>query len=188
MAHTTNQTATRPWTLPAIATDVLIVLGVTTLMAAAAFLRAWLPFTPVPVTFQTLVVLLGGALAGVRRGAASQGLYLGLGAVGAPIFAGGAAGLAIIAGPTGGYLAGFMFAAILVGRLLGGRRASLLKAVLVMSLGDAVILTCGATWLLALGFPPANAFMLGVVPFLLWDAVKVAVAATSYRLLVGRVQ
>ena len=56
------------------------------------------------------------------------------------------------------------------------------------AVGDAVILTCGATWLLALGFPPANAFMLGVVPFLLWDAVKVAVAATSYRLLVGRVQ
>jgi biotin transport system substrate-specific component len=154
-------------------------------MAAAARLRAPLPFTPVPVTFQTLVVLLGGGLFGARRGAAGQGLYLGLGVIGAPVLAGGAFGLAALAGPTGGYLAGFVLAAALVGRLLGGRSATWARIGMVMALGELVILGCGAAYLAALGFSPRAAFALGVAPFVLWDTVKVFVAATAYRLLVG---
>jgi biotin transport system substrate-specific component len=102
------------------------------------------------------------------------------------VLAGGAAGLAIVAGPTGGYLVGFVLAAAVVGALLGGKPAHLARVCLVMALGDAIILAAGAAYLFVLGFTFFQAFTLGVAPFLLWDAVKVAVAATSYRLLVGR--
>jgi len=171
----------------AVASSLLPVFTLTGLMVLSGLVRARLPFTPVPVTFQTLVVLLGSALYGARRGAAAQGLYLGLGAAGAPVFAGGA-GLAMMAGPTGGYLLGFLLAAALVGRLLGGRPASLARVGAVMALGEIVIMGVGATYLTALGFSPGPAFALGVAPFILWDAVKVFVATTSYRLIVGRAE
>jgi len=172
--------------LPAIAVHILTVIGLTALMIAASYVRAPLPFTPVPVTFQTLVVILGSALVGARRGAAAQGLFLGLGALGAPVFAGGAAGFAVMVGPTGGYLIGFMLAAAIVGRLLGGWPASLARVTLVMALGAAIILVCGFIYLMALGFSPGRAFTIGVTPFLLWDSVKVGMATLSYRLLVGK--
>ena len=185
MTHVAARTAARPESrLAAAVLASLPVFGMTAGMIAAACLRARLPFTPVPVTLQTLVVLLGSALFGGRRGAAAQGLYLGLGAIGAPVLAGGAYGLAAMAGPTGGYLVGFLLAAALVGRLLGGRPASWRRVVAVMAAGEIVILGCGAAYLMILGFAPANAVAAGVAPFAVWEAVKVAIAVVSYRLLV----
>jgi biotin transport system substrate-specific component len=176
---------TAPIALPNLLLDVAVIGGITVLMIASTFLRARLPFTPVPVTFQTLVVLLGSALAGSRRGAAAQGLYLALGLGGAPVFAGGLIGLAALSGPTGGYLAGFVLAAALVGRLLGGRPSSWPRVILSLCAGEMIILTCGAAYLAALGMKPIQTLALGVVPFLFWDTVKIALAAVSYRLLVG---
>ena len=86
-------------------------------MAGMAQVRIPLPFTPVPITGQTFAVLLVGAVLGSRRGAASLLLYLMQGLVGLPFFAGGTSGLAILLGPTGGYLVGFIVAAYLVGLL-----------------------------------------------------------------------
>lgn len=89
------------------------VLGTLLLIASA---RVQVPFWPVPMTMQTFVVLIIGATCGARLGAATVALYLAQGAVGLPVFAGGG-GLAYMAGPTGGYLVGFLVAAVVVGWL-----------------------------------------------------------------------
>src|SRR5438874_10199291 len=97
--------------------DVLLIVGATIVTALAAQVEIRLPWTPVPITGQTFAVLLSGAVLGARRAFLAQVLYLAEGASGLPFFSGGAAGLAKLMGPTGGYLAGFPFAAALTGFL-----------------------------------------------------------------------
>src|ERR671910_1051854 len=107
-----------------------------------------IPLRPVPITLQTLGVLLTGALLGSSRGVLALLLYLAEGAVGLPVFAGGAAGLAYMLGPTGGYLVGFVLAAGLVGWLAErgwGRR--LVWTALAMAIGNLVIYALGVAWL-----------------------------------------
>src|SRR3989338_884787 len=85
------------------------------LTAVAAQVKIPLSFTPVPITLQTLMVLLSGAMLGARYGALSQFIYLVLGAAGLPVFAGGSGGIASLFGPTGGYLFSYPIAAFIVG-------------------------------------------------------------------------
>ncbi len=99
------------------ARDVLLVFVSSIFIALMAQVRIPLPFTPVPITGQTFAVLLIGAALGSERGAASLLVYLAEGAAGLPAFAGGTSGLAVLVGPTGGYLIGFVFAAYIIGRL-----------------------------------------------------------------------
>ncbi len=155
---------------------VLSALGVA-LIAALAQLRLTLPFTPVPLTGQTLGVLLVGAALGPRRGARTLALYLLGGGLGLPLFAGGAAGWAYLAGPTLGYLLGFIPAAALTGWLAAhGLERSARTSWLPFALGTLVIYACGAGWLaLSLGW--RQALLLGVLPFLPGDALKAALAA-----------
>lgn len=149
------------------------------LTALAAHLRFYLPFTPVPVTMQVFMVLLSGAVLGRGWGAASQGMYVCAGLFGAPIFAG-AAGAAILSGPTAGYLAGFMIAAPLTGMILG-RGKSVLHITGAMAAGVAVIHLCGWAWLaFGLHMGPAAAFFAGVQPFLAADTLKAAAAAMLF--------
>ena len=141
------------------------------LIAVSAHLRVLLPLSPVPVTAQTLVVLLLGALLGARRGLLAVGLYLTGGAAGLPVFAGGS-----LAGPTGGYLVGFAAAAALVGALaeIGWTRRPL-AAFAVLLLGNAAIYLFGLPWLA--GFVGWNAAApLGLYPFLLGDGLKLGCA------------
>lgn len=148
-----------------------------------------LPFTPVPLTGQTLGVLLVGAALGPRRGAASLGIYVLAGAAGLPLYAAGASGSAALFGPTGGYLAGFVVAAWLVGALaVRGHDRGPATMLAVYSLGSAAIYLLGASWLaVVLGVGPREAFALGVAPFLAGDAVKALIAAgllpAAWRLL-----
>lgn len=158
----------RPW-LRAVS---LAVIG-SLLLAASAKLQV--PFWPVPMTLQTLVVLLIGAAYGWRLGLATVMLYLAQGAMGLPVFAGAAAGPAYFAGPTGGYLVGFALAAVMVGGLVDWQR-NVLTAGLALMLGIGVIYGCGVAWLSVLiGWEKALAA--GVVPFLPAEALKVALAA-----------
>ena len=148
-----------------------------------------LPFTPVPLTGQTLGVLLVGAALGPRRGAASLGLYVLGGAVGLPLYAAGASGVGALVGPTGGYLVGFVVAAWLVGALAArGHDRGPATMLAVYALGTAAIYVLGASWLaVVLGVGPWEAFVLGVAPFLVGDAVKALLAAgllpAAWRLL-----
>ncbi len=136
-------------------TDAALILLGSLFVAALAQARIYLPFTPVPITGQTFAVLLIGAVLGSRRGAAAIGLYIAEGALGLPFFAGGNAGWAALAGPTGGYLIGFIAAAFLVGLLtergLDRRFRTALPAFLTGSGGD---LRLRVAWAGALRRPP----------------------------------
>ncbi len=172
---------------PLLAKTALVATGVGVLAASA-----WIsvPFYPVPMTMQTLAVLLVGGLLGARLGVAAVASYLALGLTGAPVFHGGLGGVAVLAGPTGGYLAGFVLAAFLMG--LAGRRSFAPAAGRLGLLWRLALLICGAVlaeiaiyalgvpWLaLFAGLDAQKAIAVGLVPFLLGDLVKMAVAVTA---------
>ncbi len=169
--------------------DLSLVLFGSLLIALLAQVRVVLPFTPVPITAQTLGVLLIGAVLGSRRGAAAVIAYIVEGGLGLPFFAGGKAGLAVLMGPTGGYLLGFVAAAFVVGWLAErglDRRVSTSMPLFV--LGMAVIYAFG--WLGLSRFVGMEAALAGgVLPFIFGDIVKVALAAAllpaAWRLLKG---
>ncbi|MEW6094105.1 MAG: biotin transporter BioY [Chloroflexota bacterium] len=159
--------------------DVLLVVGGSLLVALMAQVKIPLPFTPVPLTGQTFAVLLVGAALGSRRGAASLLFYLVQGMVGLPVFAGGASGLAYLAGPTGGYLVGFACAAFVVGWMAEtGQDKRFRTALLVFLAGEAVIYLFGVPWLgIYIGFE--KALTAGFLPFLIGDAIKLIAAALA---------
>ncbi|HEX7100718.1 MAG TPA: biotin transporter BioY [Acidimicrobiia bacterium] len=156
-----------------------LVVGVAALTALAA--QWYIPMWPVPVTGQTLVVLLGGAALGWKAGAAAQVLYLLVGSVGFPVFSEASGGIDILFGPTAttaGYLLAFPVAAGLVGRAAQARHDrrfwSMVRAFLA---GSAVIYAGGVIGLqLVLGIDTLEALRVGVVPFLVGDAIKAAIA------------
>lgn len=134
------------------------------------------PFSPVPMTLQPLAVLIVGGLLGAARGAGALALYLVLGAVGLPVFAGGGSGALRLIGPTGGYLLAFPLAAAGTGWLLRNR-SSVLQTLLACGVGMLIIHLGGAAWLAILGNDPALAVRVGVLPFLAGDLLKVGLAA-----------
>ncbi len=161
---------------------VVMVVAFALLTALSAYVAVWIPGTQVPVTLQTMVVLLAGALLGPRLGAASQATYLAAGMLGAPVFSGGAAGIGWLFGPTGGYLLAFPAAAAVAGMLAGraasngGRIASMARLGLALLAGSLVILAGGTAQLAILTGDPAAAIALGVVPFIVGDVVKILAA------------
>jgi biotin transport system substrate-specific component len=145
-------------------------------LGLSAAVRVPLPFTPVPVTMQTFVVLVAGAALGVRWGVAAVLAYIAAGIMGAPFFAGGA-GWAVVAGATGGYLIGFVPAAAIAG--LSHGRAWYIRAlcflgalatVYAFGLGH-LVMTTGVSW--------RRAFALGCAPFLQGAAAKYVLAVAS---------
>lgn len=155
-----------------------LVVGFALLTALAAQIVVPLPFTPVPITGQTFAVLLAGASLGATAGAASQGLYLALGAVGLPFYAGGASGWTVVQGATGGYLLGFIVAAWVIGTLAERRQdRNVMTAIPAFLFGSLLIHVVGVPWLAAnldVGWPEAAA--LGSVPFIPGDLAKIALA------------
>jgi biotin transport system substrate-specific component len=160
------------------------VVAVTALTAVAAQIAIPLPFTPVPFTFQPMVVLVGAAALGSRRGMASQMLYLALGVVGLPVFAASPAlpqGIARLLGPTGGYLMSYPVAAFVAGYLAErGFDRRYTTFVLAMAAGLSVVFAGGVAWLTVI--QPAHsvraALAAGFYPFVLADLVKLFVAAS----------
>lgn len=151
-------------------------------VAALAQVAIPLPWTPVPVTGQTLGVLLVGAALGAKRGAAALLLYLAEGAAGLPVFAAGTAGVAKFFGPTGGYLLAFPLAAALVGGLaVRGFDRRVGTTVVAMALGTILVLAAGALWLSAfVGWE--RVWVAGVVPFLPGAVIKIGVASAALPL------
>ncbi|MBW8636375.1 biotin transporter BioY [Hoeflea sp. WL0058] len=158
---------------------VLLALAGSALLWASA--KVQVPFYPVPMTMQTFVVLVIGMAYGWRLGAATVLLYLAEGAIGMPVFAGTperGIGLAYMVGPTGGYLVGFVVAAFAVGLLAErGWDRSIVKTLVAMTLGTAIIFVFGAVWLGALIGWDKPVLELGVIPFLPGAAFKIALAA-----------
>ncbi|WP_242662238.1 biotin transporter BioY [Teichococcus deserti] len=144
--------------------------------ALAASAQITLPMWPVPATMQTLVVLLLGALGGSRLGLAAVALYLAEGAMGLPVFAGGAAGPAALMGPTAGFLLGFLPAAWLAGFARGG----LLRQGGVLLAAHLLLFIPGVAWLAQfVGFE--KAMMVGFVLFIPGTLVKTALALATLR-------
>lgn len=164
--------------------DVVLVLGAAAVMGVLAQLA--IPFVPVPITGQTLGVLLLGALLGSRRGALALLAYLAEGLAGLPVFANGAsawtpssAGVPTIVGPTAGYLFSFPVAALVVGALAErGWDRRVWTAAAAMVVGQAVVYVGGLSWLAQL-VGPGRAVELGLLPFLLGDAVKLLAATLA---------
>lgn len=181
--------AARPMTLADVALpragmlqNTLIVVLASLLTAAAAQAEFRLPWTPVPITGQTFMVLLAGAALGPRRAFLAMSLYLLEGACGLPFFAGGAAGAAVLLGPSGGYLVSFPFAALVTGLLAErawDRRP--LTMFLAMLLGSTVIFTLGLAQA-ARFVPPQDLVASGLAPFVVGDLVKAGLAAGVFPL------
>jgi biotin transport system substrate-specific component len=149
------------------------IVGTLLLWASA---KVTVPFFPVPMTLQTIAVLAIAGVYGLRLGLATILLYMAEGAIGLPVFASGA-GLAYMAGPTGGFLAGFVVQTIIVGWAVDrGMGKNLITLFGVMLLSEVVLFAMGFGWLQSIiGAEKAWAF--GVAPFLIGDALKTAIAA-----------
>jgi biotin transport system substrate-specific component len=164
----------------AMMTRVALMAAVT---AVAAQITIPLPFSPVPFTLQVLAVILSGLLLGPRYGALAQAIYVLVGAVGVPVFAGFRGGLGVLVGPTGGYLLAYPIAAAIAGLAAYAaanavRRRALWSGFIWGCVALAVIYAVGATWLAAVtDLPLAVALAQGVLPFVPLDLVKVGLAA-----------
>lgn len=146
------------------------------LVAISAQVTVPIPLNPVPVTLQPLAILVVGGLLGSAAGAGALVLYLGLGILGLPVFAGGSAGFVHVVGPTGGFLMAFPAAAAVAG--LGTRGgAGVLRVLLFCFLGMAVIHLGGFAHLALLSGNPGKALDLGFIPFFTGDLLKVGLAA-----------
>ena len=152
-------------------TAALVALGSLLITASA---KVQMPLLPVPATMQSLVVLLVGAAYGSRLGAAAVLAYLAQGMAGLPVFAGTGAGPAYMAGPTGGYLLGFLLAATCTGWLAErGWTRSLAGVAAIMCFGHVLMLASGVAWLAVL-FGGSKAVAVGLTPFLAGTLAKAA--------------
>jgi len=145
------------------------------LTAAGAYVA--IPIGPVPIVLQNLFIFLSGLLLGPRWGAASVGIYLLAGALGLPVFAGGTGGIGHFAGPTGGYLLGYLPAVYVIGLISSGSKKRVVLDIVAMVAGSVVVYAIGLSWLKILTkMPMAKTLAVGMLPFLPGDALKIAAA------------
>ena len=174
------------WPRVGLDREILLVVGASVVTALAAQIEIALPGILVPITGQTFAVLLSGAVLGARRGFLALLLYLTEGLIGLPVFAGGAAGPAVLVGPTAGYLVGFPFAAAVTGMLAErGWDRRFFTMLAAMLLGSVVIFGAG---LLGLSrFVSADRLLAtGLLPFIPGDLIKSSLAALAFPALWGR--
>ena len=149
-----------------IARNLFLSLGFAIVTALSAQVRIVIPISPVPITGQTFVVLLSGLILGSTFGAISMLMYLFIGMSGLPFFSAGVAGLAILKSPTIGYIIGFFLAAYVIGVFAT-------KPILAILLGSLTIYIAGVSGLMIiLNTSLSNAIAIGVIPFLIGDAIK----------------
>lgn len=158
-----------------------VVIAFVVLTSLGAFVRIHLPFTPVPITLQTFFVLLSGAFLGGTLGGVTQLIYVTLGVAGVSLFTGTGSGWLYFLGPTGGYIMGFVLAALVVGRFIRLYEGGFFSVLLLFAFGDLIILCCGTLWLkVSLGFDMRRALLVGFYPFLIADMAKAAIASSVY--------
>ena len=159
--------------------SVLQVIGASLFLAFCAQIALPLHFTPVPLSMQTLGVMLVGAFLGKRKGALAVLAYLAEGSLGLPVFAGGAGGVIYLMGPTAGYLLGFVLQAYIIGSWMERKaRYSVGTTLLVLTLSSVAMLTSGSLWLSSfVGL--SSAFTLGAYPFVIGEVLK-AIGVACY--------
>ncbi len=162
------------------------ILAFLMLTIAGAFLYIPLPITPVPITLQTFFVLLCAAFLRRKDGFVTQGAYVGLGALGLPVFSGAAGGLLKLFGPTGGYLVGFAVCIYVVSALLDNfknkKQLTFARILFAFASGIAVIYLCGGLWLAFITkFSFSEVITYGIMPFIAGDVLKVMFAAIIFH-------
>lgn len=148
-----------------------------------------LPFSPVPISLTNFAIFLAIFVLGMKSGTISFIIYLLLGAIGVPVFSSFRGGLQVLAGPTGGYLIGFIFLALIIGFALDHFDRKLVPTIIGMIIGMAVCYAFGTVWLaklLSLSFK--EGLMMGVIPYLAGDAAKIIIAAIVGPKLYGATQ
>ena len=147
-----------------------------TLTAIGAYISIPLPFSEVPITLQTMFTYLAGAILGGYLGAFSQVIYILIGVAGFPIFAGGGSSISVLIGPSGGYLIGFIIAALVIGELKKVKRG-VVWLFICMVVGTIIIYVLGVVQLMNWTKISLNqAILIGVLPFIFGDLIKVFIA------------
>lgn len=164
-----------------ISTNQMALAGVMTAVTCVAGPFAIpLPFSPVPISFTNLVIYFTVYLLGAKLGTVSYVLYLLLGLVGLPVFSGFTGGMAKLAGPTGGYLVGFIFMALIAGYFIDKMPGNVSLHIAGMILGTAVCYIFGTIWLAGqLNISFTAGLGVGVLPYLPGDAIKIILAAIA---------
>lgn len=137
-----------------------------------------LPISPVPLSLATFAVYLAGAILGVKRGLACVLVYLLLGAAGLPVFSGFSGGIGVLLGPTGGYLAGYLLCVAIVGGMTA--HAKIAWNIIAMTIGTCACYVLGTAWFLIImkgTYTVAQALLICVVPYLIFDMIKILAAA-----------
>jgi biotin transport system substrate-specific component len=152
------------------------------LIAVGAYIFIPIPIVPVPIVLQNLFVLLAGLLLGSRWGLASMGIYLLVGSMGLPVFAGGKGGLAHFLGPTGGYLIGFAACAYITGFISERFKKGMGPDIAAVVAGSLAAYLFGVPWLkFVTGMEWTKACLVGMAPFLIGDCIKAAAAVIVAR-------
>ncbi len=170
-------------------TQALFIVGGVGFISVLAQIAIPVPGSPVPVTGQTLAVLLIGTTYGARLGILTFATYLLAGIAGAPIFAGSTNGIEKVVGATGGYLVGMLLASFVLGYLADRKADQKFRTSFpALLLGDLIIFTLGLTWLhISLDLSWSATFAAGLTPFILGEALKIAITATSLPLIWRRI-
>lgn len=161
--------------------EAAVILGASVIIALFAPVSIPLPFTPVPIATQAHVILLLSCILGAKRASLAVLTFLFQGAIGLPVFAGGAAGILTFAGPRGGYLLGYLVAAFFTGLMMErSSNRTPFKAFAAMGIGNLIVYLFGLPWLSRfVGWE--SAFLLGMLPFIIADALKLVVATRSLK-------
>ena len=156
----------------------------TALIVIGGYLSFPVPFSPVPVVLSDFFTMLAGLFLGASWGVVSVGLFLCLGALGLPVFAGGKAGLAVLWGPTGGFLFGYLAAVFIIGLISGKGKPSLVKDFFALLAGNLLIFGFGLSWLkLILRLTWGKALAFGLLPFIPGNAIKITAALAVMQML-----
>ena len=156
----------------------------TALIIIGGYLSFPIPLSPVPIVLADFFVMLAGLCLGASGGAASIGLFLFLGAIGLPVFAGGKAGLAVFIGPTGGFLIGYLLCVFVIGLISEKGKPSFIKDLAALLVADIVLFGIGLPWLkLVLKVTWEKALALGLLPFLIGNIIKIVAALALIQLL-----
>lgn len=161
----------------------------TALIIIGGYISVPLPVGPVPIVLADFFVMVTGLFLGLKWGLTSVALYLSLGALGIPVFAGGASGLAVLLGPTGGFILGYLLMVAAVGIIANTEKQSPIRVVIALVVGNILLYVVGVPWLkvvLKLGW--AAALAAGLIPFIPGTIIKIIVASALARVLLPRFQ
>lgn len=159
----------------------------TALIIIGGYISLPIPVGPVPIVLADFFIMVTGFFLGLKWGLASVALYLSLGALGLPVFAGGASGLAVLFGPTGGYLLGYLFVVVSVGFISSKGKQSIARNLIALVAGNILLYGAGVPWLkVVMNLGWAGALAAGLIPFIPGIIIKITVASVLARVLLPR--